>query len=335
MPVFVLGMHRSGTSAMSRLVNLLGIPLGKEEDLMSGRPDNPTGHWESQTLYKFNEALLSYLGGNWCLPPKVEKNWWNAPRLQPLHTPARQIFESIYDTSKEWLWKDPRNCITLPFWMEALKIKPAIILIHRNPLEVHASLEKRNELSLPVVSWVWEMYHRHALVNLEGLPVFTLGYETLLADPHTLLGNIIDFLVKHGVLASPPKMDLSVVDSFLSKELRHSAFTSEDVANSAFLTNDQKTLYSYLCALPQAQETFVSASVPEPTENDLFTSWQHIIGATIAQLKVGLDQTTAQAQGMFQRLKQLQHLTNQSIQVSIGDVYQTPSSSQLQNTIQK
>jgi len=42
--VLILGMHRSGTSAAARAVNLLGVDLGAP--LLPPRDDNPVGCWE-------------------------------------------------------------------------------------------------------------------------------------------------------------------------------------------------------------------------------------------------------------------------------------------------
>ena len=54
--IFVLGMHRSGTSAITRVINLMGIDLGKT--LLSIPVDNPTGHWENKILLDRHEELL-------------------------------------------------------------------------------------------------------------------------------------------------------------------------------------------------------------------------------------------------------------------------------------
>jgi hypothetical protein len=52
--VCILGMHRSGTSLVSRVMNVLGVDLGPAEHLMRPSSDNPTGHWESRPLKKIN-----------------------------------------------------------------------------------------------------------------------------------------------------------------------------------------------------------------------------------------------------------------------------------------
>ncbi len=62
--VFVLGMHRSGTSATTRAINLLGVPLAANDELASPSPNNPTGFWEVTRLTDFNNKLLYELGGS-------------------------------------------------------------------------------------------------------------------------------------------------------------------------------------------------------------------------------------------------------------------------------
>jgi hypothetical protein len=67
--VCILGMHRSGTSLVSRALNVLGVYLGPEEQLMRPSTDNPAGHWESRPIKEINDEILSILGGSWQEPP--------------------------------------------------------------------------------------------------------------------------------------------------------------------------------------------------------------------------------------------------------------------------
>ena len=70
--VFVLGMHRSGTSAATRLVNLLGLPTCIEDDMFPPSFDNPKRNWESMSLTAFNDRVLETLGCDWSCPVAVE-----------------------------------------------------------------------------------------------------------------------------------------------------------------------------------------------------------------------------------------------------------------------
>src|ERR1700686_4834744 len=66
--VVVLGMHRSGTSAATRLVNVLGPATCAPAEMVRG-PWNPSGHFESRSLMHLNNALLTQMGRTWWYPP--------------------------------------------------------------------------------------------------------------------------------------------------------------------------------------------------------------------------------------------------------------------------
>ena len=71
--VFVLGMHRSGTSLLARLLNLLGCKLPK--DLLGANESNPSGHWESLKAIEINDALLRALGRRWDDVRELPAGW--------------------------------------------------------------------------------------------------------------------------------------------------------------------------------------------------------------------------------------------------------------------
>ena len=56
-------MHRSGTSALTRGLQMLGVYLGN--DFLSPQPDNPTGYWEDRKICELNERLLAAFGLKW------------------------------------------------------------------------------------------------------------------------------------------------------------------------------------------------------------------------------------------------------------------------------
>ena len=142
--VCVLGMHRSGTSVAARLMNLLGVDLGAEEQLLSSQPDNPKGYWEYQPILDINEEILGRLGGNWHEPPPSRPGWETAAEFADLRQRARDLVARTF-ASADWGWKDPRTCLTLPFWKRILPPVHYVICM-RSPAEVAASLEQREGL---------------------------------------------------------------------------------------------------------------------------------------------------------------------------------------------
>ncbi len=89
--VFVLGMHRSGTSAVTRLISLLGLSLPPEEDLVQATAKNPKGYWESESLVAFNERLLGTLDCDIGCPVLLTPGWEHDPRLDALRHEAPQV----------------------------------------------------------------------------------------------------------------------------------------------------------------------------------------------------------------------------------------------------
>lgn len=269
MAVFVLGMHRSGTSAVARAVNLLGVSLGESADLMPANEANPRGYWESSALRLLNDELLERLGGTWSAPPRLEPGWESSADLRLLSIRARLLFPSVYRTSV-WIWKDPRNCLLLPFWVKTLGIRPVVVLVWRNPLEVWHSLARRDGLSKPTALALWERYTRQALVHASGLPVFVLTYERLLHDPEKRCGALRSFLVARGIPCDPADRRAEI-QGFLAPELRHAEYGVAAVAADADLTRPQRDLFHELEQLPEASEAFAPPALgPESaTTEDL------------------------------------------------------------------
>ncbi len=61
--IIVLGMHRSGTSAISGGIANMGVEFG--DHLMPAAPDNPRGFWENEGVVEINDKLLDIAGMNW------------------------------------------------------------------------------------------------------------------------------------------------------------------------------------------------------------------------------------------------------------------------------
>jgi Cupin-like domain len=217
--VFVLGMHRSGTSATARALSLLGLPLARPADLVATRAGNLRGYWEPQSLIKYNDKLLNAFGSAWwCPPPRGELlRHFETVDVQTL-TEARQAFESVH-FSLQWAWKDPRLCLLLPFWQKALNIPIVAFLVFRHPTEIASSLQARNKLTRVWGLSLWERYTRQAMLGLRGSPVFVCRYADLLDDPRAWCEKARTFIQQHG-FADVPGGEEEVV-SFIETRLRH------------------------------------------------------------------------------------------------------------------
>ena len=101
--VCVLGMHRSGTSLITRVLNLLGVYLGPDAHLMTPNENNPSGYWEHQLITDLNDEILSRLGGSWDEAPAFSQSWANAPELADIRSRAQTLIH-WRDAVEQYLW---------------------------------------------------------------------------------------------------------------------------------------------------------------------------------------------------------------------------------------
>ncbi|WP_257386961.1 sulfotransferase family protein, partial [Tahibacter caeni] len=142
--IIVAGMHRSGTSATTRIVNLLGAELARE--LIPAAVGNERGHWESRAVQDLHNRLLAALGSDLYSPVNFPAAWFDSAEAQPWMDRIGELLASEYGNSSRFVIKDPRISLFLPLWSEALRraaIAPRFVLPFRDPAAVAASLERR------------------------------------------------------------------------------------------------------------------------------------------------------------------------------------------------
>ena len=72
--ILIAGMHRSGTSALSRTLNLVGCAMS--EVLVGGdQRGNERGHWESQRINELNNEILASAGSRWDDWEAINPSW--------------------------------------------------------------------------------------------------------------------------------------------------------------------------------------------------------------------------------------------------------------------
>src|SRR5688572_30503324 len=113
MPVCIGGMHRSGTSMVTRLLQGCGLYLGRERDLMPAGPGNADGYMENLKFVEINNEILAKLGSWWGNPPPVPAGWVEGEESRSTRAKSRALLQE-FEGREPWGWKDPRNCVTLP-----------------------------------------------------------------------------------------------------------------------------------------------------------------------------------------------------------------------------
>ena len=191
--VCVVGMHRSGTSVASRMIELLGASLGPEDRLMEARPDNPKGFFEHRFLSQINDEILSRFGGSWDSPPTFPDGWVLSPDLGDLRQRALDILGEDFGAAPFWSWKDPRTSLTLPFWQQLLPSMRYVICF-RNPAGVARSLRERNGLATEKSGFLWLTYAASALRWTSGRSRLLLFYEDVMQDRERELARLAAFV---------------------------------------------------------------------------------------------------------------------------------------------
>lgn len=203
--IFILGMHRSGTSLVTRLLQQCGGFVGTTEEQLTPSEWNRDGFWERQDVLHLNERLLDLMRPDLADWP-AQKGWMKIPPdpapvladhlLRDWRRDRDRVFSRVKDENRPWLIKDPRLCLTLPWWREAAPDAP-VLLVFRNPLEIARSLNQRNGLDLLDTMALWEAYMCSALRAAEG-KILLVSLHDLLADPVDQLARILQALADYG-----------------------------------------------------------------------------------------------------------------------------------------
>jgi hypothetical protein len=190
--LLVVGMHRSGTSALTGALGAMGFQTPATADLLEWQESN-AAHWESRALTLFDDDLLASLGGSWEAPPPVPPESVKQAAESLVPTPAVAA-SAAYSEPGPIVWKDPRLCLLLPFWRRVLPGPLAAILVWRSPLAVAHSLRERDGMELADGIALWERYNGSALRNLEGVDAYVCRYEDMTANPGQRMAAIADWL---------------------------------------------------------------------------------------------------------------------------------------------
>lgn len=191
--LMVVGMHRSGTSAVTGAIGALGFTTPHPDDRWGWHATNPD-HWESVSINKVDEKLLALMGGSWEAPPELPANWDSDIERRQLPDTVAAVRVAFPDPGP-LVWKDPRVCLLLPYWRRILPPPLAAVLVWRSPLSVARSVQGRDRgMHFADGVAMWERYNRCALEHLAGVDTYVIKYESVLDDPPAVLTAIADWL---------------------------------------------------------------------------------------------------------------------------------------------
>lgn len=238
--IVILGMHRSGTSALARLLGLFGADLPAR--LMEPNFANEKGYWESTDIVAIHDEMLSAVGSSWDDVAEFPLEWLNSPSAESFKTRLRHAFGEAFGNSPLAVIKDPRICRFVPLWtsiLESMEIEPLFVLPVRNPIEVAASLRARDERTaygpfrarggMPEAKalLLWMRHFLDAEHHTRGFTRSFVSYEQLLVNwPDTMARLARDLQIEWSSL---PEDIFARVEDFLSKEMQHHISSNEEL----------------------------------------------------------------------------------------------------------
>jgi len=174
--VVITGMHRSGTSFLSRALNLSGVDLGPASQYYDTeiKPNigNPKGHWENIKINKLNDEILHVNNGTWDNVPE------NLNKIPPnFETKVNEILNEFHSyRSLAYGFKDPRFCLTAEKWIPYMS-NCVLVGIFRHPLKVAESLKIRNNFDYNKSLGLWKIHNKKLLAYIKQYGGFLIDFD--------------------------------------------------------------------------------------------------------------------------------------------------------------
>lgn len=224
--VVVLGMHRSGTSAVMNALACMGVSLG--DDLLPAGKDNPKGFFEDKSINDLNIEMLSVIGQDWFSLSLVTDA--QVDRLVTLGylEKAADLLRAKIAGHEYFGFKDPRVSKLLKFWIKVfalLECETRYVLCLRHPLSVANSVLKRNKTPIRKGYLLWLSYNLAIITQALSTPLVALDYDQLMESPTKQL----EFIAQQLDLEIQPELVAGFANEFLDDNLRHTTFSTADL----------------------------------------------------------------------------------------------------------
>ncbi len=287
--IFVLGLPRSGSSALMEVLTGLGISLGDTDQLKKGDVHNPRGYFELNSVLEINETIIheslpntlsqlfQQIGMTNEEIDSATKDWgWTSCR-GPV-SPSKSFSENALDPIKKIqnmfssikapiAIKDARFSFTLPVWQKYFE--PVCILLWRDPVEFGDSLNKTSLIPHKFSFRLWSICLRSALQVAQGLPCLIMNHHELLQNAEASAQKIDTFLNNEGIKTNH---DIQKSSQVIEKNFYRSKKVNPDLIEARDFDQD---LLKWLTANERGRILPENKS-PVPDEIELLT----LIGTT-------------------------------------------------------
>jgi hypothetical protein len=212
-------MHRSGTSALARVVSFFGAKLPAH--VMAPGTDNEGGYWEPERLVNLHDEMLAHVGSSWDDWRALDLTGPEFAHGGRYWRKISDIIEQEYGDAPLIVLKDPRMCRFAPFYadlMRALGYEVKFIHAFRDPLAVAASLKQRDGLLTSFSHLLWLRHVLDAEAATRGACRVFSAYRELMADPGACAARIMASLTINGAANVAIK---SAIYGFVDNARRH------------------------------------------------------------------------------------------------------------------
>jgi hypothetical protein len=248
--VVVLGMGRSGTSAVAGMFAAAGFYPGRDLDLFAGDQHNPRGYFEHKAIFRVNEEILGELGATWYQPPSAQA------QIAARASVSGRLQDALERLLAEAggapvVLKDPRIGAMWELWGPMLAGRLHPVMVIRDPLEVALSLQRRDGTPVPFGLAAWELHMEGLLRDLRGCVVTVAPYAGLARAPE-LAGEIVACTVPNLTAERTGRVDPSAASAGFDPKLYRNRPGPD--AHEETLTIHQHELWTYLAALPAGDQ---------------------------------------------------------------------------------
>lgn len=211
--IVIAGMHRSGTSLLSRILYEAGCDFGNPNDFYPADEWNPTGYYEQVEIISTNIFLINNIFGR--------LSYLFLPSPKTILKRAKTIEPKIISLSKKYhrkVVKENRFCLTLDAWRHLGAEIEKVIICVRSPNDVAFSLRRRNKIPAFLALYLWKHHIEKLLQYTVDLPRHVVSYEAIL-DPTSRMAELNSVFAFLGLKLTEGEM-AAITNGLITKSKR-------------------------------------------------------------------------------------------------------------------